>query len=195
MIPIAASSIAAQAFREMEVAPIGSFADDSPQAQAAREQYPLALRLCLEAEDWSFARRVAQLPPAAATDATDPELQYLFDLPSDCIRLRLVSPETVCWRIDGRTIRADTAGPLQVRYTGEITNEVLLPATFQTAVALALAVRLAPQWVSSRSKRVDLRTDFADAIDAAKLADRHTAAHTRLDGRAAQDDWAGEAVR
>ncbi|GGH36349.1 hypothetical protein SAMN05444007_108252 [Cribrihabitans marinus] len=192
--PIAASTIAAQAFRYMELAPIGSFADDSPQASAAREQYTLALKTVLEAHDWSFARRLAGLAEKAETDTTDPDMIHLYALPADCVALRHVYAPCALWRQDGLEIRSELAEKLVVRYTALTQNEALLPASFQTAVSLALAVRLAPQYVSSRTKRSELKLDLQEAIAAAWNADRHSASHARLDGREMQPDWAQEAT-
>lgn len=197
MTAIAASTIAAQAFRFMEMDPIGSFADGSPQAAAAAEQYPAALDFSLEAHDWSFARKLAALPQIVGVDGLDPDLPFRYSLPSDCVRLRKVctSWSGYRWRQDGRIIRSNQALSLDIRYTFRIQNEALLPASFQTVVSLALAVRLMPVWVSSRTKRADVRKELTDAIAAAWTADQHSASYERMDGRPEQPDWACEAVK
>lgn len=190
----AASTIAQQAFRFMEVAPIGSFADDSPQAAAASEQYPLALNATLEAHDWSFASKIVRLAQIEDTHPVDPDLTYRYELPSDLVALRRVYPKCLKWRRDGSEILCDQSGGLIIRYTRKITNEALLPATFQTAVALALAVRLAPAYVASRSKRAELKSDLAEAIAACWEAHKYDASGDRLDGRPEQPDWSAEAT-
>ena len=93
--PIAASTIAAQAFRFLELSPISSFEDASEQASSAREQYPFALAHCLQAVEWSFASVYAELPPAVPGPgvATDPALPYLYAIPGDVIRLHEVGPQ------------------------------------------------------------------------------------------------------
>lgn len=196
--PIAASTIAAQAFRLMELAPISSFADDSAQASDATEQYPLALRLCLELMDWSFARTLVTLPPAepGAGVVADPDLPHTYRLPGDCLALRLVLPKDARWRRDADYLRADQAGGLTIRYTRTITDETALPAAFQDAVSLALAVRLAPRWVASRTKRQTLQEQWREAVELARTTERGAASHDRLDGRdvALGADWATEAI-
>ncbi|WP_226783191.1 hypothetical protein [Oceaniglobus trochenteri] len=196
--PIAASSIAAQAFRFMEMGPISSFQDDSEQAQDALQQYPVALRSCLEACDWSFASTYRQLSEAAleAPQIVDPALPFAFLVPADCVRLREVQPVTVRWRIDGLTLRADVAGPLTVRYTARIENEAQLPATFQTAVSYRLATLLAPRWMATRTKIADLATAGQQTLQDAERIDARSASSARYDGRDARwsDDWVAGAT-
>lgn len=195
--PIAASTIAAQAFRFMELRPIGAFADDSPEAADAREQYLPALKLCLELDDWSFARKLVRLPPVLLSDGeiADPDMAGIYQLPGDCVALRRVYPDDVAYRADERYLRAGPVDGLTIRYTRLIEDESDLPSTFATAVSLQLAIRLAPMWVSSRTKRATLQDDFQAALEMAGLPQRTSASHGRLDGRPAQPDWACEAPR
>ncbi|MEM9579056.1 MAG: hypothetical protein AAF891_00095 [Pseudomonadota bacterium] len=196
-ISIAASSIAAQAFRFMELSPPSSFQDDSPKAAAAKEQYPLALGLCLELYDWSFARKHATLPPIAegSIEYDDPQLPGQFSIPGDMVKIRSTVPEDVSWRLDGLRIFASVTDALTIRYTYRVNNEALLPALFQTLVSYELAVRLAPTYVSSRTKRAQLKEDMAGAFDMAKRTDGHTASEKRYDGDDHFVDWAQEAIR
>lgn len=198
--PIAASNIAAQAFRAMELAPISSFADTSAQASDAKEQYPVALAAALETCDWSFASFLATLPPAAAPAAgfaADDDLPGLFKLPSDCVKLRQVRPEGARWRLDQTFLRCDQVDAVTIRYTRLITNEAQLPVSFQTAVAYHLAVLMAPRWVSSRTKRADLKKDAEDFQKEAERNDAPMASPQRYDDRAESTsyDWVTEALR
>lgn len=192
---IAASTIVAQAFRSMEIGPVSSFGDDSEQASAAAEQYPHALKMLLEGYDWSFARKMARLPLRADGDVSlDPDLPYLYTLPDDCVSLRhVVRGSEFAWRIEGRNMRAAQADAIVIRYTSFVARESDLPSVFQLAVALQLAVLLAPRFVGSRTKTADLKNDMDRAVQAAILADAQTASHARLDGRSDQPDWADEA--
>lgn len=187
----AAASIPAQAFRFMELAPISSFGDDTPHAQDAADQYPIARRMCLEACDWSFASRVAALPPRSLPSYDpDPDLHWAFAAPGDCVRLIEVGDPWVTWRRDGNLIRADQAGPLRVRYTADVTDEGQMPALFQTAVALRLAALLAPMWVGSDSKTQSLDQRAALALQAAMRTDARQASQQRYDGRSwGVEDW------
>lgn len=196
--PIAASTIAAQAFRFMELGPISSFQDDSEQAQGALEQFPIALAMCLERADWSFASRYVSLPPSELQLAQvgDPALPYIFTIPGDCVQVREVQPFRAQWRIDGTTLRCSVQGPLILRYTAAIVNEARLPATFQTAVSYQLALLLAPRWMSVRTKIVDLAQAQERALERALEVDARSASSNRYDGRdtLVSDDWVSGAI-
>lgn len=189
---IAASTIAQQAFRLMELAPISSFADTSPEAAAAKEQYGPALDRCLAAVDWSFARRLVSLAPATLpdTEAVDPDLNGVFEVPGDLVALRKVYDDTRLWRRDGRYIRAGGADNLLVLYTQRIENEALLPATFQTFVSYELAVRVGHRYTTTRTKLETLKNDRTEAFRVAAQADALSA----QERAAALDDWARDAV-
>ncbi len=193
--PIAASTIAAQACRLLELSPISSFADDSEKALAFAEQYPLALAACLERGDWSFASVYVALPAAilGATDAADPRLPTVYEVPGDCLRLREVGDKWTRWRQDRSFLRASDPAPLAVRYTARIEDEASFPATFHDAVAAELARRLAGRWLQTANK-VDRLDRLAEAeMKKALRTDARTASEERYDGGADQDDWADEA--
>ena len=195
--PIAASTIVAQAFRFMEASPISSFDDDSEQAQAAAEQYPTALAICLEAADWAFASTLAFLPQAVLdpVQAIDPDLPYVFSLPAGCSRIQEVGDGDMRWRRDLLGLRADDPGPLRIRYTAEITNEAALPANFRLAVALQLALLLAPRWLTTQSKIQGLQQQAEVALKTAMRQDARNASQARYDGLEDQGDWARDAIR
>lgn len=190
--PIATSTIVSQAFRLMEKSPISSFADDSEEAAAAAEQYEVAMGMCLEACDWSFASVYAALPEASVPGAAaDPDLGYAYQMPADCVVLQEVGAIGTVWRRDRDLIRADQAGPLPVRYTGKITDESRLPAIFRTAVAYQLAALLAPRWVNTRTKIADLQSAAEQYLKKSMARDRNQASAMRYDGQPDEGDWAG----
>jgi hypothetical protein len=190
---IAASTIIAQAWRFMELAPISSFDDETEQARAAAEQYPNALAQCLALADWSFASVLVMLPAADLPPevVSDPDLPYFFQAPSDAIRLRDVGDTDTIWRQDRDGLRADTPGPLRLRYTATVTNEATLPAGFQTAVALKLACMLGHRWLGTGSKLANLDQQFKEHIAIAKRNDARSASAVRYDADlGAGGDWA-----
>lgn len=181
--PIATSTIVAQAWRFMELAPISSFADDTEQARSSAEQYTNALRECLARADWSFASTLVLLPQAELPDtvASDPELPYFFQRPGDLVRLIEVGSGRTVFRLDREGLRANEPGPLRIRYTAEITNESILPAAFQTAVSLRLAVLLGPRWLGTRNKIEALASQFEVELKQAKKQDSRSASGARYD--------------
>lgn len=194
--PIATSTIAAQAFRLMELGPISSFADETPQARDAAEQFPVARRMCLEHGDWSFASQLADLPEVALPDHMQPtaRLPHLYRLPADCLIVREVVGCTD-WRLDRDYLRASTAGPLSIRYTADQENESRLPAKFQQALAYRLAAMLSPRWVGAANKAEMLEQAAAQFLAQAMQADTRHASSVRYDGRPEQGDWVCEALR
>jgi hypothetical protein len=199
---IATSGIVSQAFRYMEMAPVSSLADDSEEALAASEQYPVALRMCLEQADWSFASILRDLPetvPASGGAAmSDPGLPHVYALPSDLVVLRQVGDAHdvgLQWRVDRAFLRANRSGPLLIRYTGTIQNESLLPALFRDAVALQLAVLLMRRWVPTHTKHQGLREQLRDQILQALHADARSASAQSHDPLHNPGDWLREATR
>ncbi|MDF2143200.1 hypothetical protein [Paenirhodobacter sp. CAU 1674] len=192
----ATSMIVSQAFRYMELAPVSSFADDSDKARDAAQMYPLALRQCLEAGDWSFASVMVALPPLSSLPvglAEDSAMPYVFRLPGDFVRLQSVSDGDVTYRLDkGMLLRADAPGPLTVRYTAGVDNEAILPARFRLAVAARLAAYLAPihMEVASKIERIEALAD--KLLKEALNADNGSASARRYDGRTDGGFWADE---
>lgn len=196
--PISASTIAAQAFRYMELGAISSFGDDTPEAADAAEQYPRALRLCLEAADWSFASTLAHLPAAELKDgeAEDVDLPWSYRIPGDLVRLHQVGDDWTAWRLDAASLlRADDPAPLRIRYTRLIENEAQMPAAFQNAVSLTLAVLLGPRWLKGEGKLERLERQAATQLKQAMRQDAGTASAQRYDDLGAQSDWVTEARR
>ncbi|MEO1637775.1 MAG: hypothetical protein AAFU41_00840 [Pseudomonadota bacterium] len=194
---IAASNIAAQAFRMMQLAPISSFSDDSDQALDAAEQYPIALNMALGFFDWSFARITYSLPEIDTVPdgiVVSEDLPNLYALPGDLIKLRKVVDDDVNWRRDGEFVHADQPSNLVIRYTRAVDNEKLLPAEFQTYVAGQLAILLGPRWMRDKVKLRELKSDIAGLRQEAIDGDVYDASPSRTDDWPEQDDWAQRVV-
>lgn len=197
-VNLATSDIVAQAVIELEQAPISSFAEDHEFPRSLAKHYPRVLDACLATSNWSFARELKSLPPATAPSGTveDPDLPYLFKLPSDCVKLRRVLGENIKWRLDEAFIRSSSETALTIRYTRRIETESKLPAPFREWVALELAVRLAPTHLQTRTKRADLANMAKEARALALKDDRNMSSGDRWDGdEDAADDWVELAVR
>ncbi len=194
---IATSTIVQQAFTFMEVTPPSSFEDDTEKGAAAAIHYPLALRACLEAGDWSFASRLARLPlaqdPAAVVDA---DLPNIFVLPADFLVLRRMVPADAMFRVDDRYLRCDHAEDVQLRYTALLDDETKLPATFQIAVALQLAVLMGSRFLRTASKLKALKSDLGQALMQVGRFDARSASMQSYRGDGHRGgDWAREARR
>ena len=196
-VNVSTSTIVDQAVSELELDPMRAFGDDSDLAVDIDAKYQGAVKFCLEAEDWSFASTIADLPRATPGDppAEDPSLIYLYKLPDHCVKLREVLDLGFSWRADARFLLADQAGKRKIRYTRWIHNEEQMPDSFIDFVALRLAIKLAPRWLQSRAKRGDLYTMMKDAQADAKSADRVVSSGRRWDGGEMVSDWVSEALR
>lgn len=190
----AVSGILAQAFRLLERTPISSFADDSEEAVAAADQYPVALDICLERADWSFASAIASLSEVVEP-SPDPELRHVYQRPGDLVMVREMRG-CAAWRLDSDRLRADRPGPIVVRYTRRVTDETRLPAMFKTAAAYRLASLLAARWTTSINRSETLREVSEDYLVAAARADRRSASGQRYDEAPEHlsGDWASAAV-
>lgn len=195
--PRATSTIVSQAFRFLEVTAPSSLEDNSAKAKSANEQYEPALRMCLEQEDWSFARRYRELPEydLPAGETADADLPYIYLLPSQSVKLRSVSDTNVRWRLEKGFLRANVSGGLAVFYTDMIEDETRLPSVFQTSVACQLAILLSSQFVASRVKLDRLEGRMESLLGLAKNNDAQSASHAQFDGSTGYSDWACEAIR
>lgn len=189
----ATSSIVAQAFRHIGRTVISSLGDDSEEAEAAREQYPLAMKYCLEKTDWSFASTRRNISTIVSDPFPDPDLPYLFAVPGDVVKLREVGDKTTVWRLDRDGLRANVPAPLFVRYTGEISDETKTPAAFQDAVALRLACKLGPYWSVTEARIAELKDELRTTLKEAAREDARSASQSRYDDLSNQGDWATEA--
>lgn len=203
MASFVASMIVGQAFRYLQLAPPSSFEDDSDKARDANQMFPVALRAVLEAADWSFASRVAVLAPLATLPnlvAEDPEYPYSFKLPGDCVTIRRVGKGRSAWRVDeDGLLRAREPGPLRIRYTKNLENNVDdKPAQFRLAIAARLATYLAPIYLEAATSVQALEQLAANLLATAIHADARSASEQRYDGRDADyvgGYWADEVTR
>lgn len=190
------SGVVSMAFRLMEMEAPSSFGDDSREAVAATEQYPVALETCLEHCEWTFASRVARLSQVAPVPtAVDPELTFEFERPGDLLVIRSLVPLDIVWRLDADRLRTDYAGPIHVRYTARIEDESRMPAQFRSAVAYRLASLLSPFWSTSLNRAQALSDQADEWLTRARRADRGGASPQRWDGRDPAADWSGMMVR
>lgn len=195
---IATGPIVQQAFRALELGRFSSFADDTPQAAAAAEQYPIALDMALEVYDWSFARSVQMLAGVLSLPAgmaADLELPNVFALPEECLQVRRVEPRDARWRVDGAFIRSDAAAPLKVTYTRRLTDESRIPATFCTFVAYQLAELIGPEWQGNEAVLERIGKALAKHRAQAMKNDAQTASLERYDGRDHEPDIVDYALR
>lgn len=149
--------------------PLLGLTDISRERQLADIFWGTSYRASLGAYDWNFAAKVAVLaqledPPAGFWD-----LRY--QLPSDFIRIRFISPqprseETLRpdqWARYGNEIWTDESD-LIMKYTA-VVNFGWADAIFEQAMAAQLGFQMSYTLTGSRTKGVDLFGLFLDRTD------------------------------
>ncbi len=160
---------------------VGNLYDGSEAAKAALTIYAESRDEVLRAKDWPFALRQAS---GVAGTSTVAGWTYSWVFPSDCIRLRSVSPQTiptpnldpqpVLWTIFNDQTKTPPAkvilsniSPVKLNYVGQITDMTTWEPLFVNAVAEVLATKLAPNLV----KQIAPALDPLGAITEAAMTD------------------------
>lgn len=114
--------------------------DDTHMGRTFKASWELVRKAAIRDHTWNFAMKRAELAAEALSSVPYP-WKYSFPLPDDCLRLvgvlNLSSRED--YQLEGRSILADTAGPLYVRFLIDIPETALWDATFVTAFAARMA--------------------------------------------------------
>lgn len=166
-------------------APIQNSIEQHPTAMLMNNYYELARDTVLEAHEWSFATGFKEMSTAYETNE-NPNYQYAFTFPNDCI-----SPRAVIDLIDnkekkfepaidskGEKIILTNSNPCLLRYTKRMTNETFFPAAFVNALAFYLAYLAAQVITGSNNKKNTNLQDYQIAIRQAILTDaRKTTNH------------------
>lgn len=199
-VDLATSAIIGQALRFMHLSPVVRHDPTSELLPALRDGFNDAIDELLSAADWSFASVLVTLPQAFPTITAETDMPTLCMLPGDLVQLREVRPQGSVWRLDGSTLRTDADAPVTIRYTARITREDALPATFQTAVALQIALLLGARWAGGAVEPEDLAMLAAKTLKQAMRDDTRHASPARavplpdLGYGTGEGDWAMEAV-
>ena len=194
---LAASPIIGQALRFLRLATIAMTDPGSDLLPALTDAFAQSADDLLASADWSFAGVLAILP-SVNLPVPDDSLPASAMLPGDLIVLRQLWPRGARWRIDGTTLHHDAPGPVTIRYTARVTRQEALPATFQTALALRIALRLAGRWAGSGAHPEDLELKAGDMVRQAMRDDARQASEARWANQAQgliidrHEDWATE---
>jgi len=136
---------------------ITSIADGTRNADIMSTLYATSLKSVLSECLWNFATKRAALVTAASTVVNwyYDEEAYVYDRPTDVIRIFGVSDPVAIWREEGAYIISDTAG-LGVRYVYYHNSPELYPASFIAALVDKLASDAAYIIVNSASKAQEM---------------------------------------
>jgi hypothetical protein len=163
------------ALNKMGAKSIRAFDEDNKLARQCELAYE-AYRETLQTKyDWSFCTKYAQLSLLSET-GTD-TLEYVFALPSDCLRPREVRPflPSVNWQRVGRKIFTNIS-EVYLIYSANITDVSQFPAYFgmalagqiasQTAVSIVQDTKLLETIIGNTVKKGWVQEVLDDALEA-----------------------------
>jgi len=144
--------------------------DNVKSARELADAYDRVRRKLLRNGEWNFAEGIASL----AADATSPIFGFTnkFPVPTDFLALReVVELDVDQWKLRGRDIHANAAGPLKIVYTMDVTNTAEFDDSFVEAFGLALALAIVETMTESGTKqdrlfrRLEMELEIALHVD------------------------------
>ena len=132
--------------------PIVSLDDDTNNARVLSRVYESSLRSLLSECKWNFATKRKLLASSADTlDWYYTNEAYVYQKPTDCIRIFGVNDDDIIWREEGEYILADTSG-LGIIYTYYLDNAAKFPASFIEAFSDKLCADICFMILNSATK-------------------------------------------
>ena len=117
---------------------------------------------------WTFAAKRQNIAPDV--DTPSHQYSYQFTLPSDCLLLRGLYPDTLTYRLEGNKILCDY-DELDIEYTRRVTDPNDMDVAFREAFSTLLARELAIPLSDSLRKKKDMDEMFEDKIADARFSD------------------------
>lgn len=152
--------------------------EDTKPAREALAVWDLLLESELSANSWTFAARRASIAALASAPAWG--YQFAYEFPSDLLALTYVNGQSIIsisdfngstapiYKVEGREILTDIAGPLQVMYTALVTDPDKWDAGFRNAFAIKLAQVLCFPLTQREGKETGLYQEYQLAVQVAK---------------------------
>lgn len=142
---------------------------DSHAARTVRAAWDIVRQAVLRDHPWNFAMLRAELAAKADPGVIYP-WQSFFPLPDGCLRLIEVL-DPACARDtfsnENGGILADTAGPLYIRYLGDVPEVGHWDALFVAAFAARLAFQIADRITADRGRKADAWNAYQAALQKA----------------------------
>jgi len=159
--------IANMALQILGAKPIVSFTEGTKFATMIESVYDTERDATQRAYPWNFAAKRAALARLETVPAFGFSSQ--FQLPSDCLRVLEVFPETD-FKIEGRMLLCDLTA-VSIGYTARIESPVTWDANFKSAFAAKLAMRIAYAATELPGMLDRARAAYADALGEARTTD------------------------
>jgi len=136
--------IANLALRGLGAVSIASLTEDSENARKVNACYAEVLKSTLRLHPWSFAKKESVLSRLTETPILTDDFTYIYQLPSDFIRLLKTNQEASGYahKIKGRRIYSD-ANTLSIEYIYYCDDPTLYDDSFTETLAARIAAEIA----------------------------------------------------
>lgn len=159
---------------------IAAISDSSENARKLTAVYDYILESVLRDCDWNFATKIEALVAVDDEDDLEIEWDYVYEYPSDCIKVRRVFSESTYdeeepdqFRVvlndddDAKLIVCDL-DDAYVEYTLNITDPTLYDSKFVDALAWRLAAEITPSLTGDKKSGADLMGEYYRVISEAQ---------------------------
>lgn len=152
---------------------ITSLDEDRPIARAIKSVWDTERRATIRDGAFNFAMARDELAAEVLAGGVPYPWTYSFPLPADCLRLVEVlnTASRVEYQLEGRSILADEAGPLYIRYCRDVTEPALWDALFAEAFACRIAWKIGNRIAGSAYDQVLGWQEYRAAISATRAVD------------------------
>jgi hypothetical protein len=161
--------------------------DASVRARIMKGQYPIRRDALLCSHPWNFAISYVELALVSPTPSyLDWEYTYVFQLPSDCLRVVKVNLDfDDDWEeIEGKRIACNVS-ELKVKYIKSITDVSKFSARFVETLAYDLAADTALNLTGSPEKKQSAIDDYNKHLAQSRSFDAQVGSIKRVEA----DDW------
>lgn len=168
-------SICNRALRIVGIAPITAMGEDGKAGSWAQATYADSRDALLAEYPWNFAIKRAELAAAGGGLVPAWGYEFLYALPSDCLRVLNVEGEpdsfTDPYKIEGRYIATDAAAPLNIRYIAQVTDPAQWSPLFVDALVTRMAAEGAFHFTGSTAREAQLTERYKEVVANARRYD------------------------
>jgi hypothetical protein len=152
---------------------IASLSDNTKPARLCNEQYAKARDQLLAGHPWNFALTRVVLTPLSALPSgweDNPDWDYAYNLPSDCLRVWKVDDNTSPWATESGYLLYNHS-PASILYIKQVTNTALFSKSFEKVLAFDVALKVVYALTQSATLVQTLQAGRDEAIREARSFD------------------------
>ena len=139
---------------------INSLEDNTAQAQACKELYPLMRDELMSLHGWNFALARADISSKLA-DTPAFQYDYAYQLPVDCLRVVELYGTEAKWAREGNEFLTNQDEEIFIRYIKKVTTT----GNFSQVFVNSLAVRLAGELVAKIKEDKNMRLELLNELE------------------------------